>query len=77
MVKLRTKFGLVPVILAAAVLPGAPVEIVPMVKFGEAPVAPVGPVLPVGPVAPVGPVGPVGPGIIEVAAQLAVAASHI
>ena len=43
----------------------------------SAPAGPVGPISPVNPVAPVGPVSPVGPGIIEVAAQLAVAASHI
>ena len=66
--------------LAEAVLPGVPVDTVPIVKFGAEPVAPVGPVAPVVPVDPVGPVapvGPVGPGIIGVAAQLAVAASHI
>ena len=69
--------------LAEAVLPGVPVETVPIVKFGVAPVGPVlpvgpvAPVVPVGPVGPVAPVGPVGPGIMEVAAQLAVAASHM
>ena len=65
---------------AEATPPGVPVETVPIVKFGDAPVAPVAPVAPlapVAPVAPVGPVGPVGPGTIGVAAQLAVAASHI
>ena len=60
-----------------------PVDTVPIVKLGEAPVAPVAPVAPLAPVAPVAPVGPVGPvapvgpGIIEVAAQLALAAFHM
>lgn len=52
-VRLSIKFGAVPVIEAAAVLPGAPVVIVPIVKVGEAPAGPVGPVGPVAPVAPV------------------------
>ena len=53
------KFGAVPVIVAAASLPGAPVVTVPIVRFGVSPAGPVGPVGPVGPT-PVGPVEPVG-----------------
>ena len=60
-VKFKNKFGVVPVILALAWLPGAPVVTVPMVILGEAPIGPVAPAGPVGPVGPAGPVAPVGP----------------
>ena len=63
-VKLSTKLGAAPVIVASASVPGSPVVTVPIVKVGvtaSAPVGPVGPVAPVGPVGPVGPVAPVGP----------------
>ena len=53
-VRFNIKFGAVPVIVADAVEPGAPVVTFPIVTVGVAPVAPV---------APVGPVGPVGPAI--------------
>ena len=52
-VKLNTKSGEVPVIVALASVPGAPVVTVPIVKVGAAPVGPVGPVGPISPVAPV------------------------
>ena len=61
MVRFSTKFGDVPVIVASASLPGAPVVTVPIVSVGVSASAPVAPVAPVGPVAPVAPVGPVGP----------------
>ena len=60
-VRFNTKFGAVPVIVADAVEPGAPVVTFPIVIVGVAPVAPVAPVGPVGPIGPVAPVGPVGP----------------
>ena len=44
MVKLRTKFGAVPVIVASASLPGAPVVTVPIVIVGVSASAPDGPV---------------------------------
>ena len=46
-VKFKTKFGDVPVIVAEASVPGSPVVTVPIVSVGvsaSAPVAPVGPV---------------------------------
>ena len=42
-VKFSTKSGEVPVIVAEASVPGAPVVTVPIVKVGVAPVAPVHP----------------------------------
>lgn len=45
-VKLRTKFGAVPVIVASASVPGAPVVTVPIVSTGVSPASPVGPVHP-------------------------------
>ena len=48
-VKFKTKFGDVPVIVAAACVSGLPVVTVPIVIVGETPVAPVGPVGPVTP----------------------------
>ena len=60
-VKFSIKFGALPVMVAMAFVPGAPVVTAPIVKTGVAPVGPVSPCNPVGPVAPVGPVGPVNP----------------
>ena len=51
-VRFRTKLGEVPVIVAAASVPGSPVVTVPIVKVGVVASAPVGPVGPVGPVEP-------------------------
>ena len=48
-VRLRTKFGAMPVISAAAAVPGSPVVTVPIVNIGVSPVAPVAPVAPVHP----------------------------
>ena len=74
-VKFNIKFGDVPVIEAAATLPGAPVVTSPIVSVGVSaskPAGPVGPISPCGPVAPVapstpskpaGPVGPISPAI--------------
>ena len=61
MVRFKTKLGAVPVILAAACVPGLPVVTVPIVIEGVAPVGPASPVAPAGPVGPVGPVAPVAP----------------
>lgn len=44
MVKLSTKLGEVPVIVAAAVVPGSPVVTVPIVKVTASAAGPVGPV---------------------------------
>ncbi len=51
-VKFKIKFGALPVIVAAAAEPGAPVVTVPIVILGVVPVGPVGPVGPVAPVIP-------------------------
>ena len=60
-VKLSTKFGAVPVMVASASVPGAPVVTVPIVKVGVSPSAPAGPVGPVAPSKPAGPVAPSSP----------------
>ena len=52
-VKFKTKLGDVPVIVAAASVPGAPVVTIPIVSVGVSPTGPVGPVAPISPVAPV------------------------
>ena len=52
------KLGAVPVMLAAASVPGSPVVTVPIVNVGVSAAVPVGPVGPVGPVAPTSPVKP-------------------
>jgi hypothetical protein len=63
MVKLRIASCEVPELLSEALVPGAPVVVMPTatVPMPVAPVAPVGPATPVGPVGPVAPVDPVGP----------------
>ena len=57
-VKFSIKLGAVPVIVASASVPGAPVVTVPIVNVGVSASAPVGPVGPISPVKPVGPVHP-------------------
>ena len=44
MVRFKTKFGAVPVMVAVASVPGAPVVTVPIVKVGVSPSVPAGPV---------------------------------
>ena len=55
------KLGEVPVIVAAASVPGSPVVTVPIVSVGVSASAPAGPVGPVGPISPVKPCIPWGP----------------
>ena len=47
-----------PVIVAAASVPGAPVVTEPIVIIGVSASIPAGPVAPVGPIGPVGPISP-------------------
>lgn len=63
--KLNVAADVLPELVTDAVLPGAPVVVVPTVTVAAAPLVPAAPVAPCGPVGPtgppLGPIGPVGP----------------